>query len=48
MEYANKIGVPYLVIIGEEEAANNVFAVKDMTTGEQKTLSQDELIGLLK
>ena len=48
MEYANKIGVPYLVIIGEEEAANNVYAVKDMTSGEQKTLNLDELIGLLK
>ncbi|MCQ2741150.1 MAG: histidine--tRNA ligase family protein [Alphaproteobacteria bacterium] len=48
MEYANKIGVPYLVIIGEEEAANNVYVVKDMTTGEQKTLNLDELIGLLK
>ena len=48
MEYANKIGVPYLVIIGEEEAANNVYAVKDMLSGEQKTLNQDELIALLK
>ncbi len=48
MEYANKIGVPYLVIIGEEEAKTGLFACKDMTTGEQKALNLDELIEALK
>ena len=48
MEYANKIGVPYLVIIGEEEAKSGLFACKDMITGEQKALNLDELIETLK
>ena len=48
MEYANKIGVPYLVIIGEEEANTGKFALKDMTSGEQFSLSLDELIEKLK
>lgn len=48
MEYANKIGVPYLVIIGEEEAKTGLFACKDMITGEQKALNLDELIETLK
>lgn len=44
MEYANKIGVPYLVIIGEEEVNTGVYALKDMTTGEQTKLTTTELI----
>ncbi len=44
MEYANKIGVPYLVIIGEEEIATEQYSVKDMITGEQFKLSADDLI----
>ena len=48
MEYANKIGVPYLVIIGEEEAQSKLYAVKNMTTGEQSKLSVAELIETLK
>ena len=48
MEYANKIGVPYLVIIGEEEAQSKLYAVKDMTTGEQTKLTTPELIEKLK
>ena len=39
MEYANKIGVPYLVIIGEEEAEKGEYSLKDMTTGEQFKLN---------
>lgn len=48
MEYANKIGVPYLIIIGEEEAASNNYSLKNMTTGEQTRHSLSELIGILK
>ena len=44
MEYANKIGVPYLVIIGEEEVNTGVYALKDMMTGEQTKLTTTELI----
>ena len=44
MEYANKIGVPYLVIIGEEEAASGCFSCKDMNSGEQSKLSAAEII----
>ena len=44
MEYANKIGVPYLIIIGEDEVANQEYTLKDMATGEQLKLSIDNLI----
>ncbi len=48
MEYANKIGVPYLVIIGEEEAQSKLYSVKNMATGEQTKLTTAKLIEKLK
>ena len=48
MEYANKIGVPYLIIIGEDEIATGMYTVKDMTSGEQFKLSVNDLIKKLK
>lgn len=48
MEYANKIGVPYLIIIGEEEANSKKYALKDMSSGEQMSLTVDDLIEKLK
>ena len=47
MEYANKIGVPYLIIIGEEEAQSQQYTIKNMTTGEQTRLLPADLIKLL-
>lgn len=41
---ANRLGVPFVVIIGEDEVASGKFAVKNMETGEQKLLSKEELI----
>ena len=37
MKYANNRGVPYVVLIGEEELNQGVFVVKDMVKGTQKT-----------
>ncbi|MBR2033742.1 MAG: histidine--tRNA ligase [Alphaproteobacteria bacterium] len=48
MEYANKIKVPYLVIIGEEEVVSGLYTVKNMETGEQNKLSEEQLCNLLK
>ncbi len=48
MEYANKIKVPYLIIIGEDEAQNHVFTVKNMKEGVQQTMSLDDLIKEIK
>ena len=38
MTYADKIGVPYVIILGDEEIAAGVAAVKNMRTGEQVKL----------
>lgn len=44
LEYANKIGVPYIVIIGENEENNNNYTLKNMESGEQFVLNIDKLI----
>ena len=35
MSYADKLGVPYAVLLGEDEIAEGKCSVKNMTTGEQ-------------
>ena len=43
MNYANKQNVPYVVIIGEDEVAQNKVTVKNMITGEQELKNIDEI-----
>ncbi len=38
MSYADKIGVPFVVFLGEDEIQSGVVACKDMATGEQTKL----------
>ena len=38
MNYADKIGVPYVVFLGEDEIREGIVACKDMVTGEQTKL----------
>jgi len=45
--YANKLSIPYVVVIGEDEIANNKFTVKNMEKGEQVTVDIDELYEIL-
>ena len=39
MSYADKLAVPYAVLLGEDEIAEGVCSVKNMVTGEQVKLS---------
>ena len=43
MNYANKQNVPYVIIIGEDEVAQNKVTVKNMITGEQELKNIDEI-----
>lgn len=47
MRYASTVGVPYVVLVGEEEVSSKTYAVKNMVTGEQQKLSLESLISLL-
>ena len=48
MSYADKLGVPYVVFLGDDEIAGNVVACKDMASGRQTTLPFDETLGLIR
>ena len=43
MEFANRRGIPYVVILGSEERERGVVLVKDMATGEQREVAFDAL-----
>ncbi|MEC5395555.1 histidine--tRNA ligase [Bergeyella sp. RCAD1439] len=42
--YADKKGIPYLVFLGEEELKTQSLTVKDLATGEQRTLTIEEFV----
>ncbi len=48
ISYADKLGIPYVVFLGEEELADHVVACKDMQTGEQTKLDVDATIFRIK
>jgi histidyl-tRNA synthetase len=37
MKYADKLEIPYVIVIGDDEIANNTVKVKNMETGEEKS-----------
>jgi histidyl-tRNA synthetase len=47
MSYANARGIPFVVIVGEEEMTSGRMTVKDMQTGEQTKLTPDELVSMM-
>ena len=46
-DYAAKKGIPYMIIVGESEVASHTANVKNLSTGEQNTLNQSELVDFL-
>ena len=42
-KYADKLEIPYVIIIGEDEIQNNVVKLKNMKTGEEKEITMDNL-----
>ena len=43
-KYADDKGIPFVAIIGESEMKQGIITVKDMKTGEQKAVKQEELM----
>ena len=48
MAYADKLGVPFAVLLGEDEIAQGKCSVKDMRTGQQVTLAPGEAIAHIR
>jgi histidyl-tRNA synthetase len=46
-KYADKKQIPYIVIIGSKELAENNCILKNLKSGEQQTLSQIDLLALM-
>ncbi len=47
MEYANKRGIPYVIMVGSEESAAGTAVLKDMKAGTQAAIPQSEIISHL-
>ena len=46
--YADKLNVPFVVILGENEAQKGVIALKDMESGDQREVTFDELVEIVQ
>ena len=44
MKYANDKNIPFVAIVGESELESGNIVLKNMETGEQVTLSKNELL----
>lgn len=47
MAYANAKSVPYVALAGENEIAEGKITLKNMTTGEQRMVTPDELVAAI-
>lgn len=47
MSYANAKAIPFVVLAGDNEIAENKFTLKNMTTGEQQLVTTEELISIV-
>ncbi len=48
MNYADRLAVPYVIFLGEDEIGSGTVACKDMASGEQLTQSPEETIARIK
>ncbi len=47
-KYASQVGVSYVCVLGESELAENKVTLKNMQTGEQETVSRDDVPNKIK
>jgi len=47
MSYADKIGVPYAIFLGEDEITAGKCSVKDMRTGQQQLMTAEEAAAMI-
>ncbi len=46
--YADKLGIPYVIVVGEDEVNSGVYKLKNMATGDQVDLTVEQIIEKLK
>lgn len=47
-DYADKKGIPYLAIIGEDEITNSKVSLKNLSSGEQQSVNREDIIKCFK
>lgn len=47
LNYANKLGIPFVLLCGEDEEKKNQVTIKDMKTGKQKTVTLSKVVKTL-
>jgi len=47
-KYANKLEVPYVIVVGEEEEKTGEYTLKNMGTGEQEVLDIEDIVDRIK
>ena len=48
LQYANSLGIPYVLFVGKEELRQNKVKLKDMKTGAEKLMTAEELVVFLQ
>ena len=48
LSYADKLSIPYAAFLGEDEIAQGKVTIKDLTSGEQQTLTPDQAVALVQ
>ena len=47
-DYAEKKGIPFLAIVGEDEVTNSKISLKNLSTGEQKVIEKQDIVKCFK
>ena len=47
IQYADKLSIPYVIFLGEDEIAANTLSVKDLKAGEQVTVSRENAVNII-
>ncbi len=48
LKYADKAGIPFVLLMGDEELASGLVTLKDMRSGEQQKISADKISNILQ
>ncbi|MBE6933120.1 MAG: histidine--tRNA ligase [Ruminococcaceae bacterium] len=48
MQYADRLGIPYVIFLGEDEIAQGKCSVKELATGTQQTLTAEDAADLIR
>ena len=46
--YADKLKIPYVIVIGEDEIKTGTLTLRNMETGEQEKKNVEEIVSLMK